>query len=421
MHGLKQESKIFYGWRIAVATWMVYFLSTAPCTYGYSVISTKLVLEEGWSEGIIGLASSGNSLVLAIACIPGSILIRKKNVRFTITVGTLVGAFAYSLLWLLPESELSYVLLISLSGLTTSLCGFLVGPALINAWFDRNRTLPMAFVMSAGGVGGFLMPVIARYLASISIKICWILYLSMMILALILGHLYILDDPEKVNEVKDGKEWVKSHPLTSKDREHARSLEVMTLKQCYASPQFWMMSCQTFCIRMIWGSFMSYAMYYAIQKGGTTAFAAALLSAANMSGFTFRCLSGLSGRIPLSKNMMIAVCLLSLGLGNLLMVISPSMTVFMVGAILVGGGYGFLVVYFPLLVTDSFGSSNFVMLNGTFNTINCAGLAVGPIIAFTVAKIFGGYHSSFLLAFALMILCAMMAVFMSRQRARVNS
>ncbi len=403
---------------MALAAWLVYFMSTTPASYGISVISTKLVLEEQWNEGIIGLVSSGNSLVIMLSCMPGSMMIRKKNVRHTIIVGTFIGSVAYGVLVLFPITQMSYILMVSLSGVAVSFGGLLVGPSLINAWFDRNKALPMAFVMSAGGVGGFLMPVIARYLASINIKLCWLLYFTMMVSALLLGTFVVRDTPDMVSEVKDGVQWVKSHPRAVQKNGAGNRKYVLTLKECYASHRFWMMSVQTFCIRVMWSTFMSYAMYYAIQKGGSTVFAAGLLSVANIGGFTFRCLSGLSGHLPFSKNTVVAMCFTIIATGSGLLVISSSMTAFLIGTLLIGSAYGFMIVYFPLLVSDSFGSHNFVMLNGVFNTINCAGLAVGPVLAFTFAKIFGGYDSSFMLTTLLMILSAVLAVIMAHQKTR---
>ena len=62
-----------------------------------------------------------------------------------------------------------------------------------------------------------------------------------------------------------------------------------------------------------------------------------------------------------------------------------------------GMGFGALVTLLPLLEASFFGNENFVLINGTFNTIGTLGSFLSPMMIFAVAQMVGGYRYSYAL------------------------
>ena len=53
-----KEGGIYYGWVIAICCFLIYLFATGPCTYGTSIVATRMVTDMGWDSTVIGGASS---------------------------------------------------------------------------------------------------------------------------------------------------------------------------------------------------------------------------------------------------------------------------------------------------------------------------------------------------------------------------
>ncbi|MCI8453997.1 MAG: MFS transporter [Lachnospiraceae bacterium] len=400
----EKNSSVFYGTWVLAAIWLVYFFTTTPISYGTSVISTKIVLEYGWNEGIIGLASSMNYLLIVLTSIPGGVLEQKKGYRFTIILGAAVGTLAFLFLSLFYSDPVLYVAMFGAAGICAALCGLTSGPSLINEWYARNKALPMAILMTAGSVGGFLMPLVAQAVSDVSIQACFLLYMGMVGSCILLALFVIRDHPQDVGEIRDGRRWTAAHPVkeTASTQTNSRS---KTPSECCRSRTFLLFSLQLITSRAIGIGINSYVVLYAIQNGVSPMRAAFLLTVYNIFNCFGRLLSGFSDRLPVSTRSLNLICFFLQAAGAVLLSLVPGFVPFAVSCAIAGFGFGIYCTLWPLLIVSLFGSENFTVLNGTCNTVGCIGSAASPTVVYLIASALGGYSVAFLTLGLLGLLC----------------
>ncbi len=399
-----KKNNVFYGVWITAAVWAIYFLSATPSAYGSSVVSTQVVLQRGWDEGIVGMGTSIYYLSLAMISIPTSILIKKKGIKSAIYIGTFVGIATYALL-ILADKPVIYLALFVGIGICCAMTSIVPAPAAINMWYDRNKAMPMAIQVSAGSIGGFLMPIIVQYCAGFGVNLCWLVFLLMNVVTLFITIFVIKNDPKEIGEIPDGRAWTAAHPLSEEEKILHDSREP-SLSSCYRSRQFWMLAIQLFGTRAANAGINSYIMLYAIHTGVPEMQAALLITAYNATGLIGRFSVGFLDKLPVKKQVVNVTCLTLIAFGGVLLFLGGGYPMFLVAALCAGFGFGALCALFPLLVPEYFGSGNFPMLNGTFNTLGTLGGFFSPIAIYAIARRMGGYGNSFAALGLMLLFCA---------------
>ena len=410
---MKNEAgKSNYGYLMVVAAWLVYFCASTPISYGTSVISTKIVMEQGWNEGIIGFASSVSYAFIAVACILGSHLIQKKGCRFAIIAGSIIGILSYAMLFLFPSSESIYVAMFGMAGVSSALCGLISGPSLVNMWFKKNQSFPMAMLMTAGSIGGFLMPVAAHFLADISIGLCWIVYGVMMGIVLVVACIIIRDEPTAMNTEKAEK--------TEKATKSAMRSTVLTEKDCYRSGKFYSLSLQQILAKGISAGVNSYLVLYALQNHVDAGMAALLLTVCNVANLLGRITAGFVDRLPLDRRQLNTMAFAAVVSGCVILFFAKTFAIFAVGSMVCGLSAGLLLTMAPVLTAICFGHENFAVVNGTMNSLGFLGSTLGPIVIFAVANRFGGYQYSYLTLGILAVMGIVLAALTPIRRLEVS-
>ncbi|MBQ6663412.1 MAG: MFS transporter, partial [Firmicutes bacterium] len=190
------KKTFYYGSVITAVCWLIYFFTTSASSYGTSVVSTKLVLEQGWEEQVIGLSSSMLYTAVAIFSVLAGLIEKKAGCRKAILLGSLVGLIAHGALAFFPLSPYLFVALFFPMGICSAICGMTAGPALITSWFREKRASAMAIFYTAGSIGGFVMPLIARFLSDISVRLCFGVYAVEAALAFLIALVLVRDHPE---------------------------------------------------------------------------------------------------------------------------------------------------------------------------------------------------------------------------------
>lgn len=404
-----RENKRFYGVWIVVGIWLVYFLAAPPGSYASSIISTHIVGERGWSESVIGMATSIFYLSMALISIPTSILIRRKGIRFTIVVGATIGIVSYVFTAFFAVSSGIYVTAFGGIGISSSMCAIVTGSTAINTWYDRNKAVPMSILITAGGIGGFILPMLVSYLLDYGAVYCWLVFIAMDMIVIIVAVFMLKDKPEDIGEIRDGYQWTRAHPMTQVEKKISQQ-EEPPIRYCYRTKQFAIVSVQVFIGRAANAAVTSYVIVYAIQHGVSALQAGLLITLYNAASLVGRFSVGLLDRYI--KQQYINALALGLVAAECVMLhFAGGYGSFCISVLFGGCGFGALCTLFPLLVANYFGKENFSFLNGIFNTIGTLGSFVSPMLIFAVAQALGGYHTSYMLVGIIVLLIAVIACF----------
>jgi|GEM_PF-2000903 len=404
-----KKKGVFYGYYIVAAMWITYFMMSCPGAYGAGVVTSNVILDNGWNQGISGAVTSVFHLSLALTAIPISIVVKKLGVHMTGVLGAAVGVAAFTALMFLGANPIIYTVLFALVGLASNMGGVILAPVTINSWFDRNRSLPMSIVMTSGSIGGFILPLVIQRLIVINVEYCWILFITMCLIALAVDALIVRNRPEDKGEVKDGLEWNSLHPISDADGEKTQ-IQYPSLKKCYHTRQFYVLAMQFFGNRTLTAAISSYVILYAVQRGISTADAAVFITIYSIVGLAGRLFVGTLDKFHIRHKLANMAGLLSMVAGLLTLWIGGSYMIFMIGVALCGFGFGLSTVIFPILVTDCFGAKNFGLMYGTYNTIASIGGFSAPMAVFAIAQATGSYSYSYLVIGLLIGVCTLLSV-----------
>src|SRR5579863_6383106 len=159
----------FYGWKLLAIFWIIIFANFAFPLYGASVVNTDMAEALHWDRTQLGTAAAVYQLMIGLPAPLIALLIVKKGVRFSASLGCWVVAAGALLMSTVVHTSLQvdlvYGLMIGLGAMTG---GVLVAQTGVNRWFDKYKGLAITFVHTGGTFGGF---VAARLLDKV-IRVC---------------------------------------------------------------------------------------------------------------------------------------------------------------------------------------------------------------------------------------------------------
>lgn len=408
-HGFTRQPAhpVFYGWEVLLALWLVYFLSTTPAAYGASILSTQMVLENGLNEAVVGWATSAFYASSMVFSVPASMIVQKFGFHNTLLGGSLMILLACLTAAAFPISVPVYVSLFLVMGIGGTLSGIVTGPGLVNAWFDKNKSLPMSLLMTAGALGGFAMPVLSAQLAGqIGWKAVWWLYAALAAAAAVIALVFIKNSPAEVGEIRDGRAWHHVHDKAGETAQDTAS-DGLTIAEALRAREFYTISVILFGVRLLFTGCTSYLVLYTVQRGISALQAAAVLSCFHIFGLLGRLAAGLRNRIALPIHLLCAACYAGMFAGGLVLCTAQEIVWFFVAAALIGFFYNCSYTLLALMIPEYFGSKNYSVFFGTLNTIGSAGSTAAPLLISLLAGIFGGsYGSSFLVVTVVTGICA---------------
>lgn len=398
-----KKGKIFYGWRIVIALWLIYFLSFPMIAYGTSILTIYMVEDLKLNEALIGWSSSafyGGQMAFSIAV---GILNEKKGFRFSQVVGCTIIMLGCFCMYLLRIPAMLYIILFFVLGASCLLSGIITGPALVNAWFDLNKFGPMSIFMTAGALGGFVIPMISERLADwIGWQKCWGLYAIFAMIAAIIAYLFVKDRPEDVGEVRDGIRWRKAHYL-SIENEKEDQAEHLTIIDILKDKKLWHFCIVIFGVRLLFSAFISYFVFFTIKNGVSTTMAAIGLSLFHIFGMAGRLLAGIRIRVPV--NIVNSIVYMGMAIGGGMLSVAYTIPGFFAAAIIMGICHNYAYTYLAVQIPIYFGNDNYAAYFGIINTVGSVGNTLGPMIVSTCI-IFCGYRGIFMILSIVTVVCA---------------
>ncbi len=163
------KARIFYGWYVLAAAFVVLFLSTGT-HLSFGVMLKPMAAEFGWDRGAISSVYFLNMTVLATSMVFIGRLYDRIGPRPILTIGALLLTLGYSLtanvsaLW---QLYISYGVIVALGigGTSVPLIS-----AIIAKWFVKRRGMAASLTISGASIGQF---VLVPLLTSITVEYDW--------------------------------------------------------------------------------------------------------------------------------------------------------------------------------------------------------------------------------------------------------
>jgi MFS family permease len=237
----------FYGWKLLAVFWFIVFANFAFPLYGASVVNTYMAEALHWDRTQLGTAYAIYQLMIGVPAPLIAILILKKGVRFSASIGCWVVAAGALLMSTVVHTSLQvdlvYGVMIGLGAITG---GILVSQTAINQWFAKYKGLAITLVHTGGTFGGF---VAARLLDKVirasggNWRAGWWMIAGLSTICALLAMLFVRERPADLGQFPDGAtaEESAAAPAASGARERVhKTSEHWTLLDALRTPAIWL-------------------------------------------------------------------------------------------------------------------------------------------------------------------------------------
>jgi len=392
-------------WLVLAAVSAAFFFLNAATFTSLGVVLYSMLSELHWSQTAAGFSFS----LLGIACGLSSplpaILMKRIGGRWTMVLGAAVLALGF-LLAGLTHGLVVFYLATTLLGIGYSLCGNVPGVFLIAGWFPQTSSRMIGFYLMTGAFGAVVGPPLVQGIMSVSggWRGHWG---SMAAVALLLCLACWLLVRDRLAAAPAGAAVEGAAPAAEADEWSDR--------EAIWTPQFLLVSASMAMTMACLTTVDSVAVSHLVQRGGTPAFAAMLLSLVAMLTTIAKGASGwLCERI--SASLLLAAGIGLQALGMLAFGFAGPGLVAYLFILSYGAGWGISYVAATILLLNYFGprtGSRILAVVWLLTTV----AAAGPLVAGVIADRFGTFSPIFE-AYAVILL--LMVVPLARLRKPVK-
>lgn len=398
---MRWVSRLFYGWWIVAASFVLNALSSGFIFSGFSIFFVPLREEFGWSRTLL---SGGMSLLRVESAFLGPIegwIIDKIGPRIVVLIGVVLlggGFMAFSRMDSVFWFYFSFVIL----ALGSSMAGFLPLTTTIAHWFVEKRGLAMGIAMTGIGLGGalivgFLAWGVAHYgwraTALASGVFIWLVGIPT---GLVLRH-----KPEEYGHLPDGKRPFESSP--QKQGAHAASPvppsalsrssdQNVTARAALRTPAFWLICFGQGSALLVIGAVLVHQVQHMVQRMQLSLEAAAgFVSLGLMVSVAGQLMGGyLADR--LDKRRVLALCMLGHMVGVLMLAFATTIAPLVFFVVVHGLANGVRNPTITALFADYFGRKSYATIVGFYSVFVMLTSTISPIFAGWLADVRGGSY-----------------------------
>jgi sugar phosphate permease len=406
-----QKAKIFYGWWVVAACFVLCFLFAGAGFYSFSIFIKPLENEFGWDRAAISLTMSIHFIIGGLMGPFIGKLTQTYGPKKVMSLAA-VGSGACFLLVSLTRSLWYFYVIYAL--LALMLCGIGVVPisSLLANWFNKRRGTATGTALVGIAAGGMLL---APLLGSITTRFGWkasyiFLGLLVWIVALPIIKFVIKVNPAELGLAPDGHTRETS-AVKTENRVSENALAGWPSRAALRSRTFWYLAISFFLAPMAQLGVLQHQVPLIIDAGVSPATAATALGlTAGVGGLGKLSFGRFSEIMPFQY--VVALCFGLQGLAVFILGNINSMAMLWLYVVIFGFGMGGVVVLLPLTVGHFFGLASFGVILGTLWMINAIGGALGTYASGLIYDYTGTYQYALYL-FIAAFLVAISGIFLA--------
>jgi MFS transporter, OFA family, oxalate/formate antiporter len=398
------RSKIFYGWFVVAAAFVVTFVGFGSA-YTFSAFLESLQRDFSASRGAVSLVFSfAGFLYFGLGVVSGP-LADRWGARRIASLG--MGLVGLGLVLAGQARTIGQVYAAYSIGIGLGVgCAYVPAVAVVQRWFVKRRGFASGLAVSGIGVGTLVMPPLATKLIT---ELGWRdAYLVLGCLAAVIGVgacFLIRDDPHDYGSGPDGV------PLESASGQPART--GVAIREAVRSPRF--VGLYAACLVSAFGVFVPFVhlVPYAIDHQVAPATAVLLLGVIGVGSTAGRFfLGGLADRV--GRDRFLVAMFAGMALAFFVWTIAAEPLSLAVFALVFGLFYGGWVAVLPAVVTDHFGGRNVSGIIGILYTSVALGTLLGPSAAGFAFDLRRSYFIPIALSAAANVVAALIAAATAR-------
>jgi MFS family permease len=360
------SEKGFYGW-INLAAASIMGVIGALYLISFSYFLPELIKEFKWSTASASLASTINIIAMGVFGPLAGAFIAKRGAKLSIILGNLLGLTGFALLYFhsrLWELFLAYGVLV---GVGAGFGGMLATTTVINNWFVKKRSMALGIFLGSGGVAGIFT---GRLLTESIEKLGWrhtylIMSALILLINIIMPLIVIRNKPQDMGQIPDGLDasMRTAKAKTAPPQASYRTPVDFTAKEAIRTKALWLLVVY-FCFSMLALQALMTHLYTHMRIVGISSGTAAIALGV-MSGFMALSNFGtgfLGRRFSMHSIAIVAEVLKICAM--LIIVLTTSLPLVFVYMIVLGLGFGAVMVATMNMFPNYFGISNYPQIMG---------------------------------------------------------
>jgi len=388
--------KIFYGWWIVIASFLIAVYIGGAVFYGFTAFFEPIVEEMGWSYTQLSIAASLRGLEIGLLSPFIGFFVDRWGPRRIIFGGLLTTVLSLVMLSYTTSLIMFYVAF-ALLAFGTSACTVTVLLTTIANWFRRRMGIASGIAIAGFGFSGVLVPVIVRLIDTYDWRrTAIILALGMIILILPLSLLF-RHKPEQYGYFPDGQEQSITAELNDSSLSEVDEIDLRP-KKALKSATFWRLVLSRMYLMITMMAVITHVMPYLSSIGILRSTSGLVATAIPLTSVLGRLSFGWLGDKFSKKAVAVtSFIMMSCGLFCFAYISNVQIWLIVPFIILLGIGYGGTNAIIPVIARDHFGRLHFGSVYGLMEGIGAMGSIIGPTMAGWSYDNWGSYHTVWLL------------------------
>lgn len=391
---IRPEGRIFYGWRIVLASAGIQLLGTL-WMQSFGAYTVLLQKEFGWSKTVVSGAFALTRVESGLLGPLQGWMVDRFGPRAILRIGLLLFGLGF-MLFSQVNSILTFYLTFALIAIGSSLGGFATIMVSIVNWFNRHRAKAVSISQIGFSLGGLLVPFVILSLQFFGWRAtAFGSGIMVLLIGLPLAQV-VRHKPEHYDEVPDGIRLVDDNG-TNPGKARMQISRDFTAREAMHTQAFWLISIGHACALLTVSAVMVHlvphlteGLNYSLAEAGAVV---ALMTTFQLVGQIF---GGYLGD-RFDKRYICIGCMMGHSCGLLLVAYASATMMVMAFALLHGLAWGMRGPLMVALRADYFGPSSFGTIMGFSSLIVMFGMSSGPIIAGYMADVAGNYQGGFAL------------------------
>lgn len=406
--------KIFYGWWLVAASFLIALYVAGAVFYGFTAIFEPIANEMGWSYAQVSFASSLRGLEAGLLAPLIGILVDRWGPRRLIAMGALALFLGLSLLSHVNSLAMFYGSFVLISAGMSS-CTMTVLMTAVANWFRKKIGIASGIAICGFGFGGLLIPVIVWLVESWGWRMAVnVLAVGALVIVLPLSLLF-RHKPEQYGYLPDGEELKQEHnqAILSTDA----SEESISSRQLLKTRYFWQLSLAFMCLTIMLSAVVTHIMPYLSSIGISRTQASLVATGVPVVSAGGRLLFGWMGdKIDRGKLLVVVLVMMLLGLSCFELAATRGNWLLVLYMVLFGLGFGGGIGLRPGMVRELFGRSKFGTVFGMMMGTGALGTVVGPLLAGWAFDSWGSYQNVWFMFNAFAVIAVVLVLFLPSAR-----
>jgi MFS transporter, OFA family, oxalate/formate antiporter len=410
------QKKIFYGWWIVAACFLLAFLFAGAGFYSFSIFIKPLENEFGWDRAAISLTMSIHFILGGLMGPVVGKLTQAHGPKKIMTFSA-IGSGACFMLVSLTRSLWYFYTIYAFLALMLCGMGVITISTLLAKWFEKRRGTATGIALVGISAGGLILaPVMGLITTSFGWRTSY-LFLGLLVwfAALPVIRLLIKDNPADIGVAPDGEnEYPSSSNASWPEAAGTDSQSIpggWSYSDAFRSRAFWCISVSFFLASLAQMGILQHQVPMIVDTGVTEATAATALGmTAGIGGLGKLSFGRISEILPFRCAVILCFALQAMAVFSLLH--TRTMAMVWVYVAIFGFSMGGVVVLMSLTVGNFFGLASFSVILGIIWFINALGGALGTYVSGLIYDYLGSYQIA-LYGFMASYLTAIIAIFMA--------